>query len=80
MSHALGMTPEEAREAIAAAVRERAAARASWVNAREHLYDVIREASGVLLQKEIAALSGYSRERIRLLTVEQGAPKDPETG
>lgn len=59
------VTDEEARKALAAAVRERDAAKASWDASREHLYRVVREASAVLRQVEIVKITGYTRERIR---------------
>jgi hypothetical protein len=62
------MTPDEARNALTAAVRERDAAKASWDSTREHLYDVVRDAVGALTQAEVARLTGYNRERIRQLT------------
>lgn len=74
------MTPEEARTALAAAVHEREATKASWDMAREHLYEVIREASAVLRQNEIANAAGYTRERIRVLTLDRERQEMAKTG
>lgn len=62
------MTPEEARTALAVAVRKRDTAKARWDASREHLHDVIRQAVGPLTQSEVVRLTGYNRERIRQLT------------
>lgn len=69
---------DEAREALAAAVHERDAAKASWDMAREHLYDVIRAAVGPLTQAEVCRITGYTRERVRLVTPRPPRPNpDP---
>lgn len=73
------MTPEEARAALTAAVREREAAKASWDSSREHLYDVIRQAVGPLTQAEVVRLTGYNRERIRQLTPRPARPDAPDS-
>lgn len=73
------VTDEEAREALAAAVRDRDAAKASWDASLDRLHDVIREATKVLRQVDIVRATGYTRERIRQIALPGATTKAPES-
>jgi hypothetical protein len=78
--HTGAVDDEEARAALAAAVRERDAAKASWDASRAHLYRVIRDAAPVLRQADIVRVTGYHRERIRQIVGQQSRSDGAERG
>lgn len=63
--HSVGMDETEAREILAAAIRERDAAQAIADQAREHLYEAVRTVAPVLKQVEIVRATGWTREHVR---------------
>lgn len=74
------MTPEEARDALAAAVRTRNEAKAAWDESRDRLYGAIREASAVLRQVDIVRATGYTRERVRQIALDAANSDTPKSG
>lgn len=59
------MTPEQARDAIAASVAERDATHSAWDAALDRLHQRIQDVTGTLTPAELVELTGYSRERLR---------------
>lgn len=65
MWHSWGMDETEAGALLAAAVAERDATARSAEQARQQLYDVVRQVAPQLKQVEIVRATGWTREHVR---------------
>jgi len=59
------MDTTEAQRRLTAAVAERDATKATAEQARDHLYEVVREVAPVLKQVDIVRSTGWTREHVR---------------